>query len=152
MLKPIPWGRHWKVKLMKHLNAPQNSWSSQKLCKTTDFTLVHYLIEGFIRFTERQIWQSYKLNRQTIQTTIWHTQTGLENQLNECMWGDTEKARHKTYRHKSAAKMYSSSSLDSSGWNTLPSVPLIMLLWFDDHQDICLENTKTHTIQRFFTN
>jgi len=40
------------------------------------------------------------------------------------------------YRHRSAAKMYRSSFLERKVWKTLPSVPLIMLLWLDDHQFI----------------
>lgn len=43
-----------------------------------------------------------------------------------------------TYLQRSAAKMYSSSFLDNRGWNTLPSVPFIMLLWLEDHHDISL--------------
>lgn len=77
-------------------------------------------------------------------TTSWHFGSGKETfwalpglhalSANKCM--TTEAAR--AYLHRSAAKMYSNSFLVIKGWKTAPSVPLIMLLWLDDHQLILL--------------
>lgn len=49
----------------------------------------------------------------------------------------TTDAAH-AYLQRSAAKMYSNSFLFIKGWKTAPSVPLIMLLWLEDHQLIFL--------------